>query len=92
MKKPQVRGCKAILEKRGGVLCATNLIHEMLKTVDALFAYTGYAEKELLPEQVAKIYMGLEQMKEVFEITDEEIDTEINYALEVAENENLDLK
>lgn len=91
MKKAQARQCKSLLEKQGSVVSAERLVFRLLKCSEDLFNYIGYAEKRLLPEQIAHIYIGLEQMKEVFEITDEEIDTEINYALEVA-HENLDLK
>ena len=91
MKKAQVRQSKEILKEKGGVICAERLVFRMLRCAEDLFNYIGYAEKSLLPEQIAHIYIGIEQMKEVFEITDEEIDTEINYALEVA-HENLDLK
>lgn len=83
MKKPLKERCKKlIIDEHDTVYAATG---NLLSTVQYLFKFLYYGEKVLRPEDLAKIEVSLEQIKNIYEITDAEIEVETNYILDAAE-------
>lgn len=83
MKKPLKERCKKlIVDEHDTMYAATG---SLISMVQYIFKFLYYGEKSLRPEDVAKVEVSLEQIKNIYEITDAEVEIETNYILDAAE-------